>query len=250
MTATVDWTPIEAELARWQEADLVPRLWLRDDDAVAVTPALERLAAVTEETSIPLVLAVIPAHAERGLAAFVARRPGWRVAVHGLAHANHAPVGEKKAELGPHRPRAAVLADISEGFSRLKAMFADQLGPMLVPPWNRIDPAVVADLPPLGIEVLSAFGPEPSDAAPRPHRLNTHVDLIDWRGGRRGIAPHVFAARLTESLKEARLAGGRPVGVLTHHLVHDEAAWNLLEGLAAFVGCSADISWWPPLTAA
>jgi hypothetical protein len=246
MTATTDWTSIVQELARWQGAGLVPRLWLRDDDAVAVTPALEWLAAVTEAADIPLVLAVIPARAEPALAEFVARRPRWRVAVHGLAHANHAPVGEKKAELGANRPRAAVLADVAEGLSRLEALIPGQLLPMLVPPWNRIDPAVVPDLPALGIEVLSAFGPEPSDAAPRPHRLNAHLDLIDWRGGRRGIAPHVFAARLTESLKEARLAGGRPVGVLTHHLVHDEAAWGLLEALTAFIARRPDVAWWSP----
>jgi hypothetical protein len=246
MTTPADWGPVEAELAHWAAAGHAARLWLRDDDAVAVTPALQRLAAIARSAAIPLMLAVIPAGAEPGLADFVARQPAWRVAVHGFAHHNHAPAGDKKAELGAHRPRQAVLADIARGLDWLDGLFAARLMPVLVPPWNRIDPQIVPELPRLGIEVLSAFGPEPTGLVPAPRRLNTHVDIIDWRGSRGGIDHDRLIVQLAQSLAEARQAGGRPVGILTHHLVHDAAAWGFVEALAAFVRPRRDIAWWPP----
>ncbi len=246
MTALADWAPVEAELAHWRAAGHAARLWLRDDDAVAVTPALQRLGAITQKARIPTMLAVIPAGAEAGLADFVARQPHWRVAVHGFAHANHAPAGEKKAELGPHRPREEVLADIARGLDWLDGLFAARLMPVLVPPWNRIDEAVVRDLPRLGIESLSVFGPEPTGLVAGPRRLNTHVDLIDWRGSRGGHDHNLLITRLAEALAAARSAGGRPVGILTHHLVHDERAWGFLEALVAFTAASPDIAWWAP----
>jgi hypothetical protein len=58
--------------------------------------------------------------------------------------------------------------------------------------------------------------------------INTHVDIIDWHGTRgfigeepalRGLINHIAANT------------GEPTGVLTHHAVHDEAAWAFLERL-------------------
>ncbi len=246
MTASADWAPLEAELQHWAEAGRAARLWLRDDDAVAVTPALQRLAAMTRNAAVPTMLAVIPAGAEPTLADFVARQPLWRVAVHGFAHKNYAPQGEKKAELGAHRPLDQVLADIARGLDWLDGLFAAKLAPMLVPPWNRIDDAVVKALPRLGIEALSVFGPEPGGLVPVPQRLNTHVDIIDWRGNRGGHNHDLLIVRLAQSLAQARAAGGRSVGILSHHLVHDATAWGFLDALISFMGPRSDIGWWPP----
>ncbi len=246
MSEAADWAPVEAELARWHAAGQAARLWLRDDDAVAVTPPLERLAALTRNAGIHALIAVIPARAEPGLADFVARQPHWRVAVHGFAHVNHAPRAEKKAELGAHRPLDQVLADIERGCERLRTLFAGTLAPVLVPPWNRIDETVAAALPRLGFQVLSAFGPEPAGELTGLRQLNTHLDIIDWRGSRGGLAHDVLIARLAEALADARKAAGRPLGILTHHLVHDARAWEFLEALANFTRGRRDIRWWPP----
>ncbi len=246
MTAPGDWAPVEVELRHWAEAGRAARLWLRDDDAVAVTPALQRLAAMTRNAAVPTMLAVIPAGAEPALADFVVRQLQWRVAVHGFAHTNYASMFAKKAELGAHRPLDVVLADIARGLDWLDGLFAAKLAPMLVPPWNRIDQAVVKELPRLGIEALSAFGPEPGGLVPGPLRLNTHVDIIDWGGNRGGHDHDLLIARLAKSLAQARAAGGRPVGILSHHLVHDATAWGFLEALIGFVGPRSDIGWWPP----
>ena len=77
---------------------------------------------------------------------------------------------------------------------------------MLVPPWNRIEPALIGELPRLGFTALSAFGRAPA-AAPIPV-VNTHVDLIDSRAGHRCREPGVLIGRLVEELARARSGGG------------------------------------------
>ena len=85
--------------------------WWRDDDAVAATPALERLLDLMATRDAPLLLAAIPAGAEPSLGRRLADAENVHLAVHGLAHANHAPAGEKPAEFGAHRPLAALVGD-------------------------------------------------------------------------------------------------------------------------------------------
>ena len=53
------WTAFSNELDRWQEAGRTAAFWWRDDDAIAPTAALDRLAATG--AGIPKTLAVIPA---------------------------------------------------------------------------------------------------------------------------------------------------------------------------------------------
>ncbi len=209
------------------------RLWLRDDDAVEPGPALDRLLQLTGAAQVPIALAVIPALSGSALADRLSVEPHVAVAVHGWAHANYAAQAEKPQELGAHRPAPVVLVEVAHGFAHLAALHGPQFTPVLVPPWNRISPAVVAGLPDLGFQALSVFGPE----KPAPLRMvNTHVDLIDWRGTRGGRP----AAALLDELASA-LIRRAPVGLLVHHLVHDEAAWDFLAGLfdmtAAHPGC-------------
>jgi hypothetical protein len=63
---SAEWCDLVDELDRWEEAGRVAQLWWRDDDAVAPTPALDRLLDVA--AGIPLSLAVIPAEMVRELA--------------------------------------------------------------------------------------------------------------------------------------------------------------------------------------
>ena len=92
------------DLARDQGRTL--RFWLRDDDATRPGPALTRLMALCADYGVPPTLAVIPAHASANLAAALSH--STRVALHGWTHENHAGPGEKKQELGAHRPRELV----------------------------------------------------------------------------------------------------------------------------------------------
>lgn len=217
------------------------RFWLRDDDAVAATPALERLLALAGAWQVPLTLAVIPAFAGADLAERLQRESGVSVAVHGWAHRNHASAGEKSQELGPHRPPGAVLGELAAGFARLRRDFPGPFVPLLVPPWNRISPGLLPALPGLGFRALSVFGPE--RAGPL-LQINSHVDLMDWRGTRGGRPLSALVPEILTALQ----AGLPAIGLLSHHLVHDEAAWGALEALLAATaghpGCA-----WAPVTA-
>ena len=225
------WRPLHAELDRWRQAGRVADLWLRDDDAIAPTAALDRLLDLTARHSIPALLAVIPAQTGEPLAARLAPEPGIAVAVHGWAHRNHAPDGEKKQELGPHRPAGIVRGELAQAKAVIDRLFAGQAAPVLVPPWNRIDSALLPSLPQTGFAALSVFGMAKPSPIPV---INTHVDIIDWHAGRGGKDHHGLARKLAAELARRRGAGSREaVGVLTHHLVHDDTAWLFLERLFA-----------------
>ena len=93
---------------------------------------------------------------------------------------------------------------------------------MLVPPWNRIADDLVGSLPAIGFTGLSTFGHEKPAAI---QMINTHVDLIDWKGTRGGRAADSLLGEFIENI----CATEKPIGFLTHHLVHDEAAWHFME---------------------
>jgi hypothetical protein len=223
------WRPLAAELARWQEAGRVADFWLRDDDAAEPGEALDRLLSLTAAAAVPLTLAVIPARAGTSLAERAAAEAGVTAAVHGWSHDNHASPGEKKQELGPHRPADAVLAELADARIIVDSLFGALALPMLVPPWNRIDEALLPALPALGFTTLSVFGP----ARPGPLKcLNAHVDLMGWKAERKGKEHAALIAEIVAQLKQRLEAGSsEPIGLLSHHLVHDETAWSFLQDL-------------------
>ncbi|MFC6688185.1 polysaccharide deacetylase family protein [Jhaorihella thermophila] len=234
---TPDWTVLTEELARWRAVGLTLPLWWRDDDAVAMTPALERLAALSARLGMPLHLAVIPAHADETLAEAVAAHPNLVPLVHGWTHENHAPAEEKKAEFGAHRPRAAMRADTELALARTQALFGARLRPVFVPPWNRIAPDLLPDLAAQGYAAVSTFTPRKTPlAAPGLLQINTHLDPIAWKTTRGLADPDTLIAQIARQLadrREGRADNAEPYGVLTHHLVHDDAIWSFAETLLA-----------------
>jgi hypothetical protein len=151
---------------------------------------------------------------------------------HGYAHANHAPLSDKKVELGPHRPAMLVLGELGTGWLALERLFGTRALPVLVPPWNRIAPVLVPTLPEIGFTGLSTFGSR-SRAEPVKglRQVNTHLDLIDWKTSRGFIGQEAALAILVRALGEARSRSGEPVGVLSHHLAMDEGGWDFLRSL-------------------
>lgn len=200
------------------------RLWLRDDDAIEPSAALDRLLSLTEAAHIPVTLAVIPAHSGAALVNRLDSAKRVSVAVHGWSHTNHAPAAEKQQELGPHRPTPQILNELAQGFSHLAQLHPQHFTPVLVPPWNRIAPQVIAGLPALGFKALSVYGPEAKAELPL---YNTHVDVIDWRGSRSGRPDAV----LRDEIAQAMARSDAPIGLLTHHLVHDAQVWGFLARL-------------------
>lgn len=196
----------------------------RDDDAITATPALDRLLDLAGRHDVPILIAAIPAGIQPALGRRLEGAVGVSVAVHGLAHHNHAPAGEKPAEFGPHRPLDALRNDAADGLriARERLPEAARL-PIFVPPWNRLAPALAAALPELGYRGLSSV---PGPAVSGLRRLDATLDPIDWRGTRSLGDPKALLRRLA-----ADIATGRPIGLLTHHLAHDAAIWSFLEEL-------------------
>lgn len=237
------WDELERELDCWSEAEPVATCWWRDDDAVDATPALERLV----QLRAPLALAVVPRFATQALADAIRQCPLVRVVQHGWSHENHAPANQKKAELHASRTFASLRADLTEGARTLRDLFGDDFLPLLVPPWNRIAPALRPQLAGLGICALSTFGPRNRQSmVPGLPRLNTHVDILDWRGTRGFRGVDIVLADVVRHLR-ARRAGrvdaAEPTGLLSHHLVHDEGCWSFIEDLIAVVDAHPAAGW-------
>ena len=226
------WQVLDDEVARWRDAGRDAKLWWRDDDAADTGAALDRLLGLQRETAVPLALAVVPARATPALAERLATVPAIDVLQHGYAHANHALPPDKKSELGAHRPAMLVLGELGTGRMALERLFAARALPVLVPPWNRIAPALVPALPEIGFTGLSAFTARRREEPVKNLRqINTHVDVINWKDRRSFVGHDVAVAALVEALRHSRSATSEPVGVLSHHLAMDEGAWDFLRSL-------------------
>lgn len=244
---TDSWQALDEELAAWREAGREATFWLRDDDAVADTPALRRLVEVGERVSVPIALAVIPKDADEDLVRVVETSDGLWVMQHGWCHANHAPPSEKKFELGDHRPTQVVGDELQRGDELLSNLFGERYKKVLAPPWNRIGSNVAAHLGLWDYEGLSVFGPRKRSIRPNGVRCaNTHIDIIDWKGTRGFRGDDAVIGQALEHLR-ARRSGtvdpDEPSGLITHHLVHDEASWTFIEAFLARTKRSPGVRW-------
>ncbi|HEV8503228.1 MAG TPA: polysaccharide deacetylase family protein [Casimicrobiaceae bacterium] len=241
------WSGLEHELDAWRNAGRTATFWLRDDDACGDSDALQRLLRIADDHAVPLALAVIPAALQPDLAAATASRAGVTVLQHGYAHLNHAAPGARACELGAERAPAAVVQELVAGCARLADAFGGRFLPALVPPWNRIDDGVVAQLPGAGYRGLSTFGARSAaHAAPGLVQCNAHVDPIAWRRDRAFIGADKAIERTVAHLR-ARREGGvdalEPTGILTHHLAFDAPAWPFLDELLARICAHGAATW-------
>ena len=226
------WQALADEAARWRDQGRIAELWWRDDDAVDAGPALDRLLAIVNDGKTPLALAVVPARATAALADRLSGETEVDVLQHGYAHSNHAAAPEKKIEIGLQRPAMVTLGELGTGWMALERLFGARALAVMVPPWNRIAPVLVPTLPEIGYRGLSTFGPRPRIHPVRGLlQVNTHVDLIDWKGGRTFAGEEKVLANLVTALARARDGEAEPVGILSHHLAMDAGAWDFLRSL-------------------
>ena len=228
-----DWADLDRELGAWERAGRSATLWWRDDDAVTSTPALKRLldVAAIGNPPVPLALAAIPARADAALVRTLSATDHVVALQHGYAHANHAAPAGKKAEFGVGRDFAAAMQDLRAGSQRMRTGFGDRALPVLVPPWNRIDPALIGRLGELGIRGLSTYGPRAASETDDIIVVNAHVDIVNWRERRRFLGTEGCLQLTVSHLaarREGRVDADEPTGLLTHHLIHDEDAWLFL----------------------
>jgi len=237
------WQAFADELARWRDAGRTVEFWWRDDDAAQFTPALARLLAVARQSATPLALAVIPAHFEAE--AFAQAGPLISLLQHGTDHRNRAAPGEKKTEFPAAEPVDGAVARLAAARARLAPH--PRFLPVLAPPWNRLPESLAVRLAAAGFRGLSRYGARAgARVAAGVVQVNTHVDLIAWRGGRgfAGDAPCLEAAvRHLAAKREGTADAGEATGWLSHHGVHDDGAWAFLERLLETTGHAKGVRW-------
>lgn len=225
----MNWQGLTRELDKWSENGGTASLWWRDDDAGKRSASLDRLLALGHAWKVPLALAVVPDRAGEDLFDAISGAM-VRVLQHGCRHVNRAPPNARKCELIAGTDTEEGLA---AGLSRLTALFDNLLLPVLVPPWNRIDPALLPRLSDLGYRGLSRYKPRDAVTAAGLHQVNTHVDIIDW-SGRSFRGDNDCLETLVAHLRGRRLSAvdaAEPTGILTHHQDHDEPCWAFVERL-------------------
>lgn len=242
------WRQFFEEIERWKDSGRSVEFWWRDDDACRQHPALARLYSLAGDTGVPLALAAIPEAAER--AAFDALPSGIAVIPHGVDHRNRASAAEKKTEFPARESVDAALERLVAGRVCLETIAGERMLAVLAPPWNRITPALVARLSEAGFRGISTFGVrKAANPAHGLRQVNTHVDIIDWKGGRGFVGVESALAQATRHLVARRTGAAdalEPTGWLTHHAVHDEASWSFLGRLFEVTHGASGVYWRRP----
>ena len=232
------WKALVLELDRWAAAGERADFWWRDDDAAGPSAALDQLLSLAGPS--PLALAVIPASLAPGLAERL-EGAGAPVAVlqHGYAHKDNRRGPGKKIELTATRPAAELEGELRAGRARLEAQLGARFLPVMVPPWNRIDVEVTARLPVLGYRAVSTYGARPTRSPVAGLvQVNFHVDILRWSAPRGFLGADAALALAVDHLQARRQGTAdrdEPTGILSHHLVHDAAAWAFLTDLLALL---------------
>ncbi|MEK6244300.1 MAG: hypothetical protein AABM33_07330 [Pseudomonadota bacterium] len=242
------WQAFFDEIARWRDAGRTAEFWWRDDDAARPDRALSRLIALAQRTSTPLALAAIPMQSEKeifeNIGSFVS------ILQHGTDHANRAGPHEKKTEFAASEPPAEAIARLAAARRQLEAQAGMRFLPVLAPPWNRLPKHLAPHLAAAGFRGLSQYGVRSrAEAAPGLRQVNTHVDIIAWHSGRGFAGEDAALAAAARHLAAKRTAAADPdeaTGWLTHHAVHDEAAWAFLERLFESTRNLSAVAWRRP----
>lgn len=217
------------------------RLWWRDDDARGASPALDRLIALAAAWRAPLALAVVPNGRITETVRAARDYPDVLLIQHGVDHVNRragSAAGEFPSDLSQAQIRERLLEGWSSlcGLSRARKIFA--------PPWNDVHGQLETALVEAGYAALTAWG-EVAPAGRVAWRVDAHLDLLRWRGGARFRGSGRFNGTLRKALRMRRRAEAweAPIGLLTHHLDHDAAAWRFLAEFLAWSSQESALSW-------
>lgn len=220
------------ELRLWTKAGRTPVLWWRDDDARSPTGALEQLLSLSRRRQAPLTLAVITGPHLPLLVRRLDSEPGVEIAVHGFKHVNRQPEGRGFGEIVESDDVDWVRAQL-----RATVMTFHRAGvfpTLFVPPWNNLQPQLMAALPDSSLRTVSGFD-QNARTVDGVARLDAHLDVLRWKDGARFRGAWKFLTRMRRLMKQRRLTGqwDEPIGILTHHLDHDHATWLFLEQFLA-----------------
>ena len=205
--------------------------WWRDDDAIDATPELDKLLELSLQHEVPLSLAVIPKNATDALANKILQNSRIVVLLHGYSHRNHSTdVAKTRAsEFGDNRAIGESLNDLEMGLSRLDELFGESALPILAPPWNRIGQKCATRISEVNLVGLSCFG-KLRKLGESSHNLDVHWDPIKWGNKPKFCGKEKAWKKLANELVR-RKQNNSPLGIMTHHLVHDEDTWVFLAEL-------------------
>ena len=239
------WRAFADELSRWSDGGRAPEFWWRDDDAARPDPALERLCALSARAAVPLALAVVPVGADAALLGGLGRTV--MLIQHGADHRNRSVAGEKKTEFSIAEDAEIAVARLAAARAEMAGWAGERFVPALAPPWNRLPDTLVPALSGAGFCGLSRYGARAAaEPAPGLVQVNTHVDLIAWQAGRGFVGEDAAlgaAVRHLAAKREGRADAGEATGWLSHHAVHDEAAWSFLERLFETIRAAPYARW-------
>jgi hypothetical protein len=243
------------ELDVWAARGLKASFWVRDDDAVEVSDSLILLREIAARHEVKIGLAIIPGQAVPELAGFLdANTPHFYPMCHGWQHRNYN-TARKPSEFGAERPHRSVLRDAELALASFSTTFR-KAKPIFVPPFNRITLALTRALPRIGFFGVSLMptrferkfarlGSELNVSLPVPipdmrgggNRIDVHIDLINWQT-RSAQSYRVVAQQVARELRYRRLGYVRkdsPIGLLTHHLAHDDSVWRACDDILNFL---------------
>lgn len=241
-----NWEDARRELDCWAARGLKARFWVRDDDACEMSASLARLHEMAARHDIVIGLAVIPSKVRPSLLKFLTEEGRrFHPMCHGWQHTNHAPAGHKPAEFGSDRPMSALIDDAQLAIGAFRKYF-ESCDVVFVPPFGQISRAMVRALPGIGFAGLSgapgwlerklSYLPSLEIRLPNvttPHwsgipRLDVQIDPIDWQNRTAHSAGTICDAivRFLRPRRMGFLSCDTPVGLVTHHLVHDERIWD------------------------
>ena len=234
----MNWAWLDLELDQWRRAGQAANLWWRDDDASEATQALDQLLGVQQGR--PLTLAVIPVGDLSPLSLRLKSASNLCIAQHGVDHQNRR-AGPSAGEFPHEWRRIRIATQIRAGWKNLSKI--DGAQPIYVPPWNDIHPELPFALNDCDYRGLSAWGGLGDQSSPV--RIDAHLDIMRWKGGARFRGEARFLRdfrKLLTARRQAR-AWTAPIGLLTHHLAHDQAAWVFLEKFLAWTLDRRDLAW-------
>lgn len=227
------------ELSEWERSNRIAKFWWRDDDAVSATSALHRLLALAEQIGTTVALAVIPERADESLANLVGRGPCcvWQ---HGLRHhwEHEDPEGKyAQGEFGEGRELSRMMADAHHGQIALDRLFGQNTWQkVFVPPFHALSNCFKGLLPSLGYWGLSSGLPL-SPPIGTVKEVNAEIDVMNWpeRAFHGAEAVEKMIVEQLQSRRQVSRSRESPIGLLTHHLVHDDETWDFIAELFRFL---------------
>lgn len=231
---------LQRELSAWARDGRTLSLWWRDDDARQPTPQLDRLLAISEQNGVPLTLAVIPSAENTNLAERIRNSGDFTVIQHGIDHVDRARTTERGAR---EMPREWDAQEISARVRATQLRWMPNWIPVFAPPWHDAHPCLGMALRENGFEGWSFYGGELHQSQGLT-RIDVHLDVLRWKRGVGFRGERRFVRRLTELSRNCRAKRWtEPIGILTHHLQHDETSWKFLEWFIPWTKGHPAIRW-------